>query len=136
MSLGGNKPAAGKLGKKPERPGTRLEKQTVKKLAKLGARLTPGSGNQAGRQGDIELREPETLLFELKEISGRRVSPVEITGWLQKITREARTGRQTPSLVLGFPDMEGAVPQVWGMLPLENLENLILAAGWESLENL
>jgi hypothetical protein len=136
MSLGGRELSSGKMRKDPERPGTRLEKQTVKRLAKLGARLTPGSGNQAGRPGDIELSEPETILFELKEISGRRVSPVQITGWLRKITREARTGRQKPSLVLGFPDMEGAVPKVWGMLPLEVLEALILAAGWESLEGI
>jgi len=137
LRLSGEKrPVAGTLGKRVDRPGMAHEKQVEKRLKRLRARRTPGSGNQASRPGDLECAEPESLLFELKEISGRRVSQVQLTHWLRKITREARTGRKTPSLVLGFPDMEGAVPKVWGMVPLETLEALVMAAGWECLENL
>lgn len=135
-SLGGGKPASGKLGKAPDRIGDRAENQAQKRLARLGARKTPGSGNYVGKPADIEIPEPETILFESKEITGRRVSPLELTKWLRKITREARTsGRRTPGLILTLADVEGAVPKQWGMIPLENLENLILAAGWDALES-
>lgn len=146
MSLGGDRPttgrlgadrrpAAGKLGKTPERVGDRLESKIERKLKRLGARKQPGSGNYAGMPADIDIPEPETLLIESKEITGRRITPIELTSWLRKITREARaSGRKKPCLVVGFPDMEGAVAKEWGMLPLDLLEKLILAAGWEGFE--
>jgi len=135
MSLGGDrKPQAGKLKKTPERVGDRLENQLQKKLKSLGARKTPGSGNYVGRKGDLDIARPESIVFESKEITGRRVTPIEITSWLRKIVREARGARKTPALVLGFPDMEGACPKQWAAVPVEVFERLVLAAGWEALE--
>ena len=130
----GKKPLPGKLRKTPPRIGDRLESKIEKKLSRLGARKQAGSGNYAGRKGDLDIPEPETLLIESKEITGRRVDAVEITQWLRKITREARGKRKKPCLVIGFPDLEGAVAKEWGMLPLSLLEKLILAAGWEGFE--
>lgn len=145
MSLGGDRPVPGRLGagKKPQagklrksspRVGDRLETSVEKKLKRLGARKQAGSGNYAGRKGDVDIPEPETLLIESKEITGRRVSAVEITAWLRKITREARGKRKKPCLVVGFPDLEGAVAKEWGMIPLDLLEKLVVAAGWEGFE--
>ena len=129
------KPLAGKLRKTPERVGDRLETKAAKALKSLGARKTPGSGNYVGRKGDLDVARPESLLFEAKEITGRRVTPIEITGWLRKIVREARGVRKTPALILGFTDMEGSCPKQWAAIPLEVFEKLVLAAGWEALEN-
>ena len=131
----GRKPLAGKLRKTPERVGDRLESKAERTLQALGAKKTPGSGNYIGRKADLECARPESILFEAKEITKRRVTPVEITGWLRKIVREARGVRKTPALILGFPDMEGAIPQDWAAIPLEVFERLVLAAGWEALEN-
>lgn len=131
----GRKPLAGKLGKTPERVGDRLENKLEKKLKSLGAKKTPGSGNYVGKKGDLDIARPESILFESKEITGRRVSPVEITSWLRKIVREARGVRKTPALVLGFPDMAGGLPNTWVAIPVEVFERLVLAAGWEALEN-
>ena len=114
--------------------GARLESKIEKRLSSLGARKQAGSGSYAGRKGDIDITAPETLLIESKEITARRVNPVEITSWLRKITREARGKRKKPCLVVGFPDMEGAVAKEWAMLPFELFEKLILAAGWEGFE--
>ena len=145
MSLGGDrpkpgqlgadrKPRAGKLKKPPKRVGDRLEDKIAAHLKSLKARKQPGSGNYAGKPADIDIPEPETLLIESKEITGRRVSPVEMTKWLRKITREARGFRKKPCLVVGFSDMEGAVAKEWAMLPLGVFEKLVLAAGWEGFE--
>ncbi len=145
MSLGAKHPRPGKLGnglrtiagklrKSPARVGDRLETKIEKKLKGLGARKQPGSGNYAGKPADIDIPEPETLLIESKEITGRRINPIEITSWLRKITREARGRRKSPCLVVGFADMAGAIPKEWAMLPLELLERLVLAAGWEGFE--
>ena len=132
--LGGNKPKPGRL-KRPKAPqGRASENRTQKKLSKLNARATPGSGNWAGRPGDLELAEPETFLLENKEISGRRVNAAELTKWLRKITREARTSRRQPGLTLDFVNMDGALPKQWAMIPLEMFEQLCLAAGWAALE--
>ena len=136
MSLGaGRKPQAGKLKKTPERVGDRLETKAQRALKALGAKKTPGSGNYIGKKGDLDIHRPESILFESKEITGRRESPVEITGWLRTIVREARGVRTTPSLILGFPNMEGGCPKEWAAVPLEVFERLVLAAGWEALEN-
>jgi hypothetical protein len=137
MSLGGRKKrTTGKLGKKGPRVGDRLEREVESDLSGLKARRTPGSGNYAGRPADLDIPVSESFLLELKEITGRRVSAVEITKWLRKITREARTsGRKIPGLVVGFPDMEGAVAKKWIMFPLDKFENLVQAAGWEALED-
>lgn len=103
-------------------------------MSSLGARKQSGSGNYIGAKGDIDFKEPESLLFELKEITGRRMSAVEVTAWLRKIAGEARGVRKTPGLVIKFPNLEGAVPKVWAMLPLDVMRDLVEAAGWEALE--
>lgn len=145
MSLGGGRtnpgklgadrrPVAGKLKKTPERVGDRFENKIAKKLRGIGARKQPGSGNYAGKPADIVLDEPGTLLLELKEITGRRVDPVEITKWLRKVTREARGTGRKPGLVIDFPNLGGPVPKHWVMIPVDVLKKLVLAAGWEGFE--
>jgi hypothetical protein len=130
----GKKPVPGKLKKTPERVGTRFENELEKKLKGIGARKQPGSGNYVGKPADLSLDEPGTLLMELKEITGRRVDPVEITKWLRKITREARGSGRKPCLAISFPNLGGPVAKHWAMLPVDVLEKLILAAGWEGFD--
>lgn len=131
MTLGGRKLISGKLGKKPDLPGTGHEKRSAKKLQSLGASLTPGSGNQPSKKGDIILRELETILFENKSTQGV-VLKLDYSD-VRKITREARTDRRVPGLLLAWENVEGPYPKDWGALPLEVLKRLIEAAGWEAL---
>lgn len=130
--LGGKKPGPGKLGKKADPVGTAHEKRTVKKLSKLGARRQPGSGNQTGKKGDIPLDRAETILFENKTTTGVVLS-LNYSD-VRKITREARDDRRVPGLLLAWENVKGPYPKDWGALPLEVLERLIRAAGWEALK--
>lgn len=132
MTLGGRKPVAGKLGKDAERPGDAHEKRSVRKLAGLGAKRQPGSGNQPGKKGDIQLAELESVLFENKTTAGQ-VLKVRYAD-LCKITREARAERRTPGVILGFENAEGPYPQDWAALPLEVLNRLLEVAGWDALK--
>lgn len=123
-----SKPRAGKLGQtqKVHPHDRRLER----KLKDVGAKRQPGSGNQPGKKGDIELREPESLVLEGKSAVKRRSIVVTIS-LLAKIAREARDVRKTAGFALEFLKMPKPYPRDWVLVPLPFLKRLIQAAGWE-----
>lgn len=120
-----------RLGKPKPKPGDKTELTTQQKLAGLGARRQPGSGNYIGRKGDVDVREPESLLLESKETEGQSLQ-LQMS-WLRKITREARGVRKVGGLVIGFTRVRGPTPSYWMCLPLDVCERLINAAGWDAL---
>jgi len=133
--MGGGSRRDPKLGKPKLRPGVSTERETAKALnnsrSRDRARLQPGSGNYAGRKGDVEAYEPESLLAECKETVHNHLK-VEFS-WIRKVVAEARDRRKKPMLVLGFTEQQGPVPNVWGCLPLDLLVKLLDAAGWDML---
>ena len=97
-------------------------------LSRFGARLQPGSGNQAHAKGDVDIPKSETFLLECKTTEKRHL--VLEMSWLRKITREARAVRKTPALVFGFEGMTPPTPKDWVAIPRESFEALIAAAQW------
>jgi len=124
VSLGGNRPIAGKLVKTKAHKGMASEKRNAKTL---GARLQPGSGNYIGRKGDFEHAEPESFLGENKATKNASF-PLKFST-LAKISREARDLRKEPYLTIDFENVESYQPTVWACIPIELFKKLMDATG-------